>query len=171
MEPRLIAQLRALFDYNESHLLIQGEESAPIPNRQGLLQGSSLSSILFNHFLNDLLQTLNARMEKVTTYGIETNNLFFADDAALHALSREDLQTLLDICEYWSRRNGIRFAPAKCVIVSSRNDEPYFMNGHEIPQQDIFRYLGIFFSSDGIKWEESMQPRIINTTQMTHWLS
>ena len=105
---KTIRMLRSLFDFNKSVLVINGTESREILNRRGLLQGSSLSPILFNHFINDLILKLDEE-GKLCTLGVATNCLFFADDAALHARTAQDLQLLLDICDCWAKRNGIRF--------------------------------------------------------------
>jgi exonuclease III len=48
-----IYRLKSLFDNVHSRLVLKGDISAPIKNERGLLQGSSLSPILFNFFINE----------------------------------------------------------------------------------------------------------------------
>ena len=167
---KLLRTIRALFDFNKSILVINGQESVPIKNLRGLLQGSSLSPILFNHFINDLILKLNAE-QKMSTHNVETNCLFFADDAALHALAPETLQQLLDVCTEWAKRNGIRFAPAKCVVLSKQQGEAFKMQNEEIPHNDKFKYLGVTFDTDGINWRKSIEPRVQTMRTVCKWLA
>jgi hypothetical protein len=162
--------LRSLFDFNKSVLVINGTESREILNRRGLLQGSSLSPILFNHFINDLILKLDGEV-KLCTLGVETNCLFFADDAALHACTAQDLQLLLDICDCWARRNGIRFAPAKCAVLNENQDACCVLANERIPQESQFKYLGLIFNHAGIDLESSVFPRVTAMRQMCKWMS
>ena len=56
----VIRALRALFDDNDSYLVLRGQRGPPIRNHRGLLQGSTLSPILFNVFINSLLYRLHS---------------------------------------------------------------------------------------------------------------
>ena len=56
----LVECFSELFDHNEFILLVAGKQGEPISNRQGLLQGSSISPILFNFYINDLAEALDA---------------------------------------------------------------------------------------------------------------
>jgi hypothetical protein len=66
--------LQALFDGNESILCIKGRHSDPIPKKRGLLQGSALSPILFNFFIDDLVRK-GEQLQGVLTYGQKTSIL------------------------------------------------------------------------------------------------
>ena len=101
--------------------------------------------MLFNHFINDLIVQLDQE-NKISTVGVESNCLFFADDAALHALTRDGLQRLLHICEVWARNNGIRFAPAKCVVMNENNGIACSLANEDVPQKESFKYLGVVFT-------------------------
>jgi hypothetical protein len=63
MPLKLIRLLRAIFDFNQSFLLVGGERSSPIKNLRGLPQGSSLSPTLFNFFINILIELLERTVE------------------------------------------------------------------------------------------------------------
>lgn len=132
-----IIRLRALFDHNKSVIVVNGHTSSEMEHNRGLLQGSTLAPLLFNHFINTLIIRLNNNTNKVITSGIRTNNLFFADDANIHASSPERLQLLLTICEQWSQEYGIQFAPNKCAIlgepVNNDDSRPIKIYGEIIP--------------------------------------
>jgi hypothetical protein len=162
--------MRELFDGNASHIVLNGIESASINNSRGLLQGSSLSPILFNHFINSLIVRLNTR-EQIFTLNVKSNNLFFADDAAIHAKSPEILQDMLNDCYNWSLENGINFAPSKSVILSKDKQSTFYMGNEKIPQRENFKYLGIYFNEEGIDWLLSVNPRIENVKKLSEWMS
>ena len=171
MTKDLIGLLRGLMDFNRCSLVVNGKQGRDMRAKRGLLQGSPLSPILFNHFINDLLVKLKEG-PMVTTFGVDTNHLFFADDGALHAESRQQLETLISICESWSRRNGLQFSPPKCVVMC-RDDtmEPLQLYGTALPCVAHQEYLGIIFENDGINWEKTMAPRIAKLKQMATFLN
>jgi hypothetical protein len=45
-------------------------------------------------------------MPKLSTFGVESNNLFFTDDAAIHGEDAEEAQALLDVCSEWGVEYG-----------------------------------------------------------------
>ena len=100
----LVRTIRAIFDFNKSFLLIGDETSGPIENYRGLPQGSALSPIMFNFFINGLIELLDAQAKEE---GIETNCLFFADDGNLHTRSRDNMQRLLNLCHQWAHGHGM----------------------------------------------------------------
>jgi hypothetical protein len=166
-----IKRLQDLFDHNESILVVNGARSEPIMNRRGLLQGSSLSPILFNFFINELCELLNAPTSpKLTTSGYRTNSLLFADDANLHAANRADMCILLTICEHWSTRVGMRFAPPKCIHMGELEPE-YTLYGEPLAAEEITMYLGLPFKQSGIAFEQSAQKRIKKAIGVTHALT
>ena len=57
----------------------------------GLKQGCSLSSILFNLYINDLVELINALNIGIDINGEKIGILLYADDAVLLAESEDDL--------------------------------------------------------------------------------
>jgi hypothetical protein len=147
-----INMLRALFDRNSSCLVIKGKKSEPLDNKRGLLQGSSLSPLLFNFFINTLVNALNTGHSKVKVHGRQLNCLFYADDGVLLADSLAKAQAMLSECEQWSRANGMRFSPDKCVFTSTRGTESLQLYGTNLNRVNTSRYLGYEFDANGIHW-------------------
>lgn len=161
----LIYRLQSLFDHNTSEILINGHTGPPISNSRGLLQGSSLSPILFNFYIDDLIVNLNAiGRPKLATSGMLTNSLFFADDGNIHASTIQDLQILLEICESWSLQNDMEFSPSKCFYVGpapeSQVNENLKLYSQPLPKATETTYLGMVFNESGVDWEPSLNPRI-----------
>ena len=115
--------------------------------QNGLPQGSCLSPILFNIFIDDLFDDLPLQIR----YSL------FADDAALWCtnadcdISVSRLQTGLSRLENWSRMNGLSFSAEKSAsMVFSRHTSTkpsvhlHIYNTH-IPYVHYFKFLGIVF--------------------------
>lgn len=169
----VIKILQTLFDDNQSQLIIAGVRSQPMRNLRGLLQGSSLSPILFNFFLDSLLKELDAATGlKTATYTIHTNHLAFADDINIHSTDINKLKQLLAMCESWSIKVGMRFSPTKCIALVdqiSPRGSTFTIYGTPITEATSAKYLGIIFNSKGIDWSgqlESTRPKVITTLQI-----
>jgi hypothetical protein len=165
--------LRSLFDDNICSLLINCVESADINHLRGLFQGSSLSPGLFNFFINSLLVELSEHDSGIqVTPSIKINNLFFADDGSLITTNVVDAQSTLNICERWSHRAGIEFAPSKCAFFTKNiNIAPkLLLYNVQLELVQNYRYLGLFVSPKGIDWIKSMENRIKNSISLLNWL-
>ena len=79
-----------------------------IKTKRGLIQGSVLSSILFNHFINDLLDESEA-------IGIFTRA--YADDIAWVCSSLEQASNTIDTMKRWWDRNGMKINETKSGIL------------------------------------------------------
>lgn len=156
-----IVLLKLLFENNSSKLMVNGTRSANIHNKRGLLQGSSLSPMLFNFFVDELLQQLNNCEIKTTINSAAFNHLAFADDIVLIAGTTEGMDQLLSLCETWSLAVGMEFAPTKCQqLVNSNNwghENPlnngltrFKMYSVDIEQSASLTYLGIVYTHLGI---------------------
>jgi hypothetical protein len=166
LHPKWVAILRSLFDYNKVCLRVKGRTSSEVNCLRGLLQGSSLSPVLFNAFINLMIERIEEFDTKVAIHGIRTNSLWFADDAVLLCEKLEDAQRLLDYLGMLSTAMGFRFAPQKCVILA-RPQSTLKLYNDVIPQCDSFKYLGIIFDNDGIVWTETMKKPMKKAKTMT----
>ncbi len=144
----VICSLRALFDFNRSRLVVNNHKSRQIDNLRGLFQGATISPILFNVFIDSLIRRLNDQGPKISWNGLKTNNLFFADDANIHANTWQEASKLLAICETWSVQAGTEFAPQKCSILA-RTHPRLYLYGDLLPQEEVVVYLGLPFTMNG----------------------
>jgi Reverse transcriptase (RNA-dependent DNA polymerase) len=157
----LITLLQELFDHNKSIILINGAKSDEISNLRGLLQGSSLSPVLFNFFIDDLLQELESSGILINCTTKRINSLAFADDIALVADNPINMQILLQISQNWSNRNGMRFAPKKCMVLQEHSNPPniFHLYDEELPIVLEAKYLGINFTHKGINHHANVVAR------------
>jgi len=85
---------------------------------RGLLQGSILSPLLFNIFIDDLAQQLtNAYPNDPLPHC-----LLYADDIKLNHNNIKDLQNMLDICSTWAENNGMEFNINKSAYLLKSNN-------------------------------------------------
>lgn len=169
MDRNLIANLRILFDQNSCNLVLFNSRSRDIKCKRGLFQGSTISPMLFNIYINSLIRDLN-QLNKVSTHGTLSNNLFFADDGALHAQDASTLQAMLNKCDEWARQRGIQFAANKSVILAKDKQCTFRINNATIPQEEKFKYLGIEMNTNGILWGNIQASRISAMNNMANWL-
>ena len=105
--------------------------------KRGVLQGNPLSPLLFNLYINDIIERLKPTRD-ITLNGIDKFNvLMYADDIIVFANSKEILQQNLDIiskyCEDWKLQ--INSKKTKCMTFTRGNQKEkssFKINGQPI---------------------------------------
>jgi hypothetical protein len=157
MPENVVALLKALFDSNESYIVINGHTSPAFPISSGMLQGSLLSPLLYSVFIDDLIVSLNNAQvpSGVLISGRAYRCLLYADDIVLMSNTWSSLKAMLQIVENHSNANRYRFSVPKCEIVASADPHVYgdmCLYGQKLPVSKVFTYLGCAFNADGVDW-------------------
>ena len=111
----------------------------------GVPQGSVLGPLLFNLFINDLVDSLEPN----------TTAKLFADDLKLYSefsnVHPNTLQAQLIEIEKWSKLWQLKISHSKSYILSFGSKDPhskFFLDGNCIAQSDTVKDLGITIDSD-----------------------
>lgn len=153
LDPGLIEILMGLFENVESKVVINDCPSRPIRHRDGLLQGSILSPLLYSIFI-DTLPGKIIEWRKNTSFHNETPFLFlYADDIAILATSKLEMQGLLETCEAHSIDNNYRFNTSKSFCITPEPTKFQLYN-QDLQESNSFTYLGVPVSEQGIDPEE-----------------
>ena len=141
--------IKDLYKDNRARIRIGEYESQELNIKLGVMQGSILGPILFNIFINDLLEKLHLTRLGVGMPKTIITALGYADDIVLLADNPSKLQEQIDICEKWSSENGMRFNTEKCKVMAlnvRQKGLAFHISGETIEVVQKKKYLGIIFS-------------------------
>ena len=153
------------FSHHRREILMADGEADLLEVLRGVPQGSILAPFCFNVFINDLIQNLEA-VKGIdlewpgSSEPLEINCLGYADDIGQVGELKKvggkwvcvALRDAVKVCVEWQRKNGMKFAAAKCKLLrlGSRTKDPsgieaLKMDGVVLERVDSFKYLGVVF--------------------------
>lgn len=133
---------------------VGGELSESIALEQGVRQGAPSSPVLFDVFIDSILDEMIGILvpglpaqEKATLLA----GLLFADDAVLTMESAEALQAALDKLTAWADKWEMTVGHAKCGVMvvgdpvahAEAKTRAWMVQGRPIPVVDAYKYLGV----------------------------
>ncbi|KAH6597408.1 hypothetical protein BASA50_004464 [Batrachochytrium salamandrivorans] len=178
---RTLAFLKALYTSSSARTRARAGSllSDPFPVQRGVRQGCPLSELLFNLFINDILDGV----APITVSGLprDTNpirGLMYADDVAVFADSEQSLLAASTAVEQWANRWEMQFGVAKCGIISftghlaPRLDNPLDirLHGQLVSRVGSYKYLGVLIDSklDHSAWLKQKRSAIEHTISALH---
>ena len=168
--------IKNIYQVVESSVIVGEELTEWFEIGLGVRQGCTLSPLLFLIFVEGLSQELRKRPGGLREGKITLNHLLFADDLAICAGSRKDLQHLLDVVYKYSCRWRFKFNIAKSnvmVIATKQKQNQYhkYFLGFEVLQVvKTYKYLGLDFQ-DSLRWTITRQRLVAKAKGRTAMLS
>ena len=127
----------------------------------GVRQGSVLSPILYNVFIEQLSVLILESGVGCKINGMLLNHLFYADDSVLLAPTPTSLQKLLNVCEDFSRNQELFFNVEKtkcvmfhCKLFNNVKAPTMILNGDILKFVKEVKYLGMFLVHDSSDMED-----------------
>ncbi|KAH9271102.1 hypothetical protein BASA83_006644 [Batrachochytrium salamandrivorans] len=176
---RTLAFLKALYTSSYARARAGSLLSDPFPVQRVVRQGCALSGLLFNLFINDILDGV----APITVPGLprDTNpirGLMYADDVAVFADSEQSLLAASTAIEQWANQWEMQFGVAKCGIISftghlvSRLDNPLDiqLHGQLVSRVESYKYLGVLIDSklDHSAWLKQKRSALEHTISALH---
>lgn len=124
--------LRNIYESVESCVVVNGTQSRWFSVETGLRQGCLLSPILFAIYINGLAEEIQRVNLGVQLMGYKNDRLgilMYADDIALIARSRLELQKALEVIYEYSRKWRFTFNFEKCAVMVFKT--------HKLPHKEM----------------------------------
>ena len=162
--------------YEDSHIAIRSPEGVIIEQlMKGVRQGCPLSPILFDVFINDILDDINNGAMIPGIYHGENRipGLLLADDLVGLSGSRRRLFSTLQKVEQWSSNWEMDLGVQKCGIVivggsdHDRRKAIYKIKGEPVPVLRSYTYLGIPFN-DELDLSKAVMSRLENARRFAY---
>ena len=164
-DSKLLQVLRSMYDKLKSCVKLNGGLTEFFNCDIGTKQGCVSSTVIFLHFINDLIAHLkkNSGSGIFVTQQIEDLHAFmFADDVAAIADTVVNLQRKISAIEQFCDHTGMKLNLDKSKIVVFRNGgslrhcERWFYKGNPIEVVSFYKYLGAYFTSR-LSWFKTQQ--------------
>ena len=147
--------VKSMYQGSLSRVKCKGALTEPISIKQGVHQGSVLSPLLFNIFINDIGDDLLLDDAPIL-HDSKISHLLYADDLVLLSTSENGLQSNIDrvntFCKSWGL--AINISKSKIMVFSksgrvSKDKFMYNLGGDEIEYVNNYKYLGVNLSNSG----------------------
>jgi hypothetical protein len=147
--PIFLSLIGSLFISCSNQIVVNGELSPVFSRVFGLFQGSLLSPLLFDVYIDDLAR-------QIEVMGSDDNpfppGLLFADDIQLMARGVPDAQSLVDVVVDWCSANNMLINCDKSGFTSLLPSVSISANGEALKCMSSYKYLGFPQSPTVIDW-------------------
>ena len=166
--------IEALYEDSKSSVRIGELNGGSIHLQRGLRQGCPMSPILFDLYIDDILDGCEEYGMTIPGTSEKCAGLLYADDLVLIAESRENLQTLIAKVADWATKWEMQVNTDKCGIMtfpppstegSDSTDVTYSISDRVIPNVKEYVYLGYRLAS-GTDVKDIHRAMILDKSQV-----
>ena len=141
-----------------------GQLSQPFSISKGMRQGSVLSPVLFNLFINDLLEDLRTTGSGASVLDKHFTACAYADDITVFSATAPGLQRLIDKCDNYAKAWRFNFGIQKshCMIIGKpllKNQPQWYLSTHCMTIANSLDILGVTMNNKGT-YTEHVEKRI-----------
>ena len=179
----MLRMLRAMYRSTTAAVRGNGRYTTDFEVGIGVRQGDVLSPVLFDVFINDLVDALKRDGIGVYIPGLEGDSpfsamppklagLLWADDVVITADSLDQLRRALRVVDEWCSTWSMKTNANKCgvMVVSSEAEaepelaeaavrDPFTVSGAAVAPVDVYKYLGVHLRCD-LTWETEIEARL-----------
>ena len=144
--------LSSLYDGIQCCVHVNGLKTNWFTVKCGLKQGCNLSTLLFNLFINDQVDTINSTNIGIDIDGESVAALLYAEDLVLLATSEQDLQIILNVLNDWCDKNRMTINENKSNLVHfrtpsmERTNHSFTCGKRKLVVTDRYKYLGLILT-------------------------
>lgn len=153
-----------------------GVESDDFKLQCGVRQGGLTSPVLFNLYVDGLIEELSGTRVGCHITGTCFNNISYADDMAVLGPSVDSVRQLINICERYVERHGLRYNAMKSevMIFKARKYNPtveprIMLSGVPLNRVSRFKYLGHYLTenlSDDLDLERERRAMAVRANML-----
>ena len=152
IDGRMFKAIQSLYKDVSCSVRVNGRLSPWFGVSQGVKQGCTLSPTLFQIYINDLIDEINALECGINIGNKSVSVLLFADDIAIIAKNEEDLQRCLNVVNNWCNKWRLSINSSKSKIIHYRfkgkqcSNYKFMCGQYQLDYTDNYRYLGLWLN-------------------------
>ncbi|CAG2248147.1 unnamed protein product [Mytilus edulis] len=154
---KMLNALKSLYHKVQSCVKVNGNLTQWFDVQCGLKQGCVLSPILFNIFINNLVNEVKSLNVGIPIEEEKICILLYADDIVLLAENESDLQMLLNVLHMWCHKNDISVNMSKSKIIHFR--PPSFPRSIYTFMLEQVTEAGDIINSENVVHRQSSTPK------------
>jgi hypothetical protein len=153
----LVKLVESMFTGCSTVIAVNGTLTQPVKLQKGLFQGSLMSPILFDVFIDDMADAINNNLREEIP-----ECLLFADDILLACRDVKTSQDRLDMVAAWCTCNEMQINILKSG--TTHTGTPLLVSGLALPVVETYRYLGVPLGRTGIEPKGLIEENIRRAT-------
>ena len=154
--------IKSIYKYTKCAVKINGKRTNFFNYERGVLQGNPLSPILFNLYINEIIEVLKPTQDITLDGDNYFNILMYADDLIILSTKKEVLQQNLNLlqayCEKW--KLSVNIKKTKCMTFTRGTQKETFkftISGRPLENVKEYKYLGITVNAKNCSFTPSLE--------------